>query len=183
MYTVYKIINLLSNEYYIGVHKTNNPNDRYMGSGIHIKNQIKKYGRNNFKKEILFTFDNENDAYNKEIDLVEENLNNIKCINMGPGGIGGSKFLGKHHTNETISLIKNDSSNRDWIHNDYETKHPKKEELEKYLNSGWKLGFHKKDCAFGRKAWNKNIKMGSMSLEHKNKIKESMKKYWENKKK
>ena len=78
-FTVYKILNLTTNEYYIGVHKTSNPNDNYLGSGLHIKNQIKKYGKENFKKEILFEFDKEEDAYQKEIELVDANIADSLC--------------------------------------------------------------------------------------------------------
>lgn len=184
-FTVYKVINLITNEYYIGVHKTSNLNDNYLGSGLHIKNQVRKYGKENFKKEILFEFDKEEDAYQKEIQLVEENINNKLCLNIGPGGIGGAKFKGKHHTNETKLKNREASLGRVWIHNDKESKFPKKEELEKFLNEGWQLGKHKKDCQFGRKAWNKGLKYTQNSSfmftkEHKEKISKSLKQYYEN---
>lgn len=187
IYTVYKIINLTTNQYYIGVHKTTNPNDNYLGSGIHIKNQVNKYGKENFVKEILFIFDEEKDAYQKEVELVEENINNNLCLNIGPGGIGGAKFKGKHHSLETKIKNKEASLNRVWIHNNEESKNPKKEELEYYLNNGWELGKHKKDCQFGRKAWNKGLKYSKntnliFTNEHKNKISNSLKEYYKNNK-
>ena len=179
-FTVYKVINLITNEYYIGVHKTSNLNDNYLGSGLHIKNQVKKYGKENFKKEILFEFDKEEDAYQKEIQLVEENINNKLCLNIGPGGIGGAKFKGKHHTNETKLKNREASLGRVWIHNDKESKFPKKEELDFYLSHGWKVGKHYKDCQFGRKAWNKGLKQKPLTKEHKDKLSKSLKQYYKN---
>ena len=52
-YTVYKTTNLLNNKIYIGLHETEDLNDSYLGSGILLKQAIKKYGSNNFKKEIV----------------------------------------------------------------------------------------------------------------------------------
>lgn len=180
-FTVYKILNLTTNEYYIGVHKTSNPNDNYLGSGLHIKNQVKKYGKENFKKEILFEFDKEEDAFQKEIELVNANITDNLCLNIGPGGIGGAKFKGKHHTNETKLKNKLQSTGRVWIHNETESKFPKKEDLDYYLNNGWKLGKHKKSCQVGRKAWNKGLKLNSFTEEHKENISLGLKKYYKKK--
>ena len=71
-YIVYKITNELNNKIYVGVHRTLDINDRYMGSGKRIKRAIKKYGVENFSKEILYVFDNEEEMLTKEFEIVNE---------------------------------------------------------------------------------------------------------------
>ena len=181
MYTVYKITNIITNEYYIGVHKTDNPKDDYFGSGIHIKRQVKKYGKQNFLKDILYIFDNKDDAFNKEKELLSIHLNEKLCINIAKGGEGGSLFEGKHHTEDTKQKNRLSALGKKCIHNEFETKYIKPEELDFYLNNGWKIGKHKKDCNFGRKAWNAGLKIGNFTEEHKKRISESLKKYYKNK--
>lgn len=88
MYTVYKIINKLNQKTYIGVHKTNNANDCYMGSGKAIKVSIEKYGKHNFEKQILFVTENKEEAYNLEKKLTID-FNSNQNYNMRLGGIGG----------------------------------------------------------------------------------------------
>jgi len=90
-YIVYKTTNLLNNKIYIGLHETEDINDSYLGSGILLKKAIKKYGASNFKKEILFVYDNKTDMINKEKELVSEAfIARRDTYNMSKGGFGMS---------------------------------------------------------------------------------------------
>ena len=107
-YTIYKITNKINNKIYIGKHQTRNLNDGYMGSGKLINAAIKKYGIENFKKEILFQFNNEADMNNKESELVtEEFCVSENSYNLCSGGRGGWSYVNrtglrtKGHTEET----------------------------------------------------------------------------------
>lgn len=74
MYIIYKTTNLFNNRYYIGVHQTDDINDKYLGSGKILKESIKKYGRENFKRDILFIFNTIEEAYEKEKELVNDDF-------------------------------------------------------------------------------------------------------------
>ena len=83
----YKITNKLNGFYYYGVHSTDNLNDGYMGSGHRLRKAYKKYGIENFSKEILRFFDNAKDAYEYEADVVTEELVlKEECYNQKLGG-------------------------------------------------------------------------------------------------
>lgn len=92
-FTVYKVTNILNNKFYIGKHQTTDLNDGYMGSGKLLKRAIAKYGIENFKKEILFVFDNEADMNNKEKELVTICE---QSYNLCPGGNGGFGYINKN---------------------------------------------------------------------------------------
>jgi len=62
---VYKTTNLINNKIYIGQEKGNDIN--YLGSGKILKLAIKKYGVENFKKEILQTCTNQKELNESEI--------------------------------------------------------------------------------------------------------------------
>lgn len=101
-YIVYKTTCLINGKIYIGVHGTENPDvpDGYIGDGIatyftyfikHPKwpfqHAVAKYGIENFKREILYTYDSEKDAYLKEEELVNaEFIAREDTYNIALGG-------------------------------------------------------------------------------------------------
>lgn len=87
---VYKWTNSISNEYYIGVHK-GDVEDGYIGSGLKFKSKFIKH-KENFKREIISFHNNFEEALSEEARLVTRELilTDKKCLNLQPGGKGGS---------------------------------------------------------------------------------------------
>jgi hypothetical protein len=106
-YLIYKTTNLLNNKYYVGCHQTDNLNDGYLGSGKHLKYAIKKYGKDNFKFEIMYSLSSKEEMFELERSIVNEDLvNNPLTYNLKIGGSGGNPgivgaFKGKTHSDET----------------------------------------------------------------------------------
>ena len=104
---VYVITNIVNNKKYVGKH-VGKPEDskNYFGSGIAIKNAIKKYGKKNFIKEIL--------EYNTDANLDEreafwiDKLNTLnEGYNLTKGGDGGDTLSGRHwFTNGKINILR-----------------------------------------------------------------------------
>lgn len=99
-YTVYKITNNINGKVYVGAHVTDDLDDDYMGSGIHIARAIKKHGLDNFTKEILHTFDSVEEMYAKEAEIVNEDFVKRKdTYNMVVGGKGGFEYVNQNGLN------------------------------------------------------------------------------------
>lgn len=93
-YTIYKITNKVNSKIYIGKHQTKDINDGYMGSGKMLRQAQKKYGIENFYKEILYVFEAEEEMNLKEKELVTEEF----CLredtyNICVGGQGGFSYI------------------------------------------------------------------------------------------
>jgi hypothetical protein len=96
-YYLYQIINLVNGKKYVGVHRTNDLNDGYMGSGTGLKRAQKKYWIENFEKEILEYFENETDMFQRETEVVDadfilrEDTYNIYAGGRGFSGDGARR--------------------------------------------------------------------------------------------
>ena len=86
---LYKTTNLLNNKYYYGIHSTNNIEDGYLGSGKRLRYSIRKYGKDNFKREIIKQFDTREELVNAEQEIITEQvLKDKQNMNIIYGGEG-----------------------------------------------------------------------------------------------
>lgn len=90
---IYLTINLITNEKYIGKH-CGDINDNYLGSGKILQRAIKKYGKENFKREILYISKNaqENNEKEKEFIKAFNAVEDRTFYNISEGGDGGDIF-------------------------------------------------------------------------------------------
>lgn len=177
-YIVYRTTNNINNKYYIGCHKTKNLNDGYIGSGKLLKRAIEKYGKENFIREILYLCKNSDEMFEKEKQIVNEEIVQDKnSYNVKIGGEANYYFINHNHLNHkknqhlihgercknddeyrkkfvqkmTIINKKNGlklkgkappNKNMKIIYNPTTklAKYVLKNDLEKYLNSGWIRG-------------------------------------------
>jgi len=96
---IYKITNLVNNKIYIG--QTNGNRKNYLGGGKILKLAFKKYGRCNFKKEIIIEGEFNRlltDELEKHYIKLYNSTNKKVGYNLENGGEG---HPGKKHTNET----------------------------------------------------------------------------------
>jgi group I intron endonuclease len=83
---------------YVGVHSTYNLEDSYLGSGNAIKYAFKKYGKQNFKRQILHYCLTVDDMLEIEKHIVDKNFIIRKdTYNISLGG----KYSPPQHTLET----------------------------------------------------------------------------------
>lgn len=96
-YIIYKITNNLNGKIYIGKHQTFDVNDGYMGSGKLIRRAIRKYGIDNFSKELLFIYETEQEMNDKEAEIVtEEFIAENDTYNLCSGGQGGFSYINRN---------------------------------------------------------------------------------------
>jgi len=88
---VYKITNKINGKFYIGIKSSrlNFLDTNYYGSGRLIKASIKKHGKENFLREVLFEFRTREEVLSKEKELVTKDLvSSHNCYNITVGGGG-----------------------------------------------------------------------------------------------
>ena len=94
-YYVYLTTNLINNKKYVGSHR-GVTNDNYYGSGKIIKNALKKYNKENFKKEILEKTESRKEAFLLEKKYIDKfNTLYPSGYNLSPTG-GMGNWGGKH---------------------------------------------------------------------------------------
>jgi len=102
----YITTNLNNQKQYVGDHSTDNLEDGYLGSGLYIQRAVKKYGKENFKREILEFFNTKQEAFNaqekwiKEYNTLVPNGYNISPIG-GVQASGGMNLISRQKLSKT----------------------------------------------------------------------------------
>lgn len=94
-YYIYLTTNLINGKQYIGQHY-GELDDNYIGSGSLLKKAIQKYGKENFKKEILEICENYNQVNIAEKEWINyyNATDNIKFYNIASGGFNSNPCEG-----------------------------------------------------------------------------------------
>lgn len=115
---IYKTTNKLDGKFYIGAHSTSDLDDGYLGSGKYLRRAIRLYGRENFTREVLYTYKTKEEMFAKEAELVTEDfiaMNNT--YNLKRGGSGGNPgivgaFSGRSHSEGSKEKIRRAALNQ-----------------------------------------------------------------------
>lgn len=150
---IYKITNLINNKIYIGKtardfecrlneHFSTKALERDVNSGrdnSYLHKAILKYGKNNFKYEIIDTALDAEELNQKEKFWIKHFKDlGFLLYNLTDGGDG---VVGYHHTDGTKKIISNSSSNRTFVNNGVDNKFLKYEDAVRLVeDEGWVFG-------------------------------------------
>lgn len=159
---IYKTTNILNNKIYIGKRK-GKFNKNYLGSGKYLLNAVNKYGKSNFKVEVIEWCKDLDDQNQKEIYWISKYRNlDTPMYNISNGGDGGNIY--EYLSDEQAKHVKRKISeyNKLGICGN-KGKHLSSEHRRKISesNRGKKLTIeqiqHLREVHKGQKAWNKGL--------------------------
>ena len=92
---IYLTTNLCNGKKYIGAHY-GELDDNYLGSGTILQRAFEKYGKENFKKEILYISQNQEENFLKEKEIIKQYnaCQDPSFYNVHEGGSGGNTIAG-----------------------------------------------------------------------------------------
>lgn len=84
---VYRTTCSVDGKYYIGIHSTNDLDDGYLGSGVHLRRAVEKHGKESFTREVVATADSRADLLEMEAQMVTEAVvKDPQSYNLSLGG-------------------------------------------------------------------------------------------------
>jgi len=142
---IYKTVNLVSGKFYIG--KDMSERDNYLGSGVKLKDAIKKYGRENFKKEVICKCENYEllNALESFLIFYYDACNPFIGYNMTSGGDGGPVNINHPNKLEIYERIRKANTGKNHF-----TRRMSKEEYDRYIEN-------KRSKNSGENHWSKKL--------------------------
>lgn len=188
-FILYKTTNLVNGKTYIGIHKTNNLEDGYLGSGFALTEAVEKHGRENFKREILEFCDSYDELLELEkiyvdIDWVRDKSN----YNLKTGG-QSSGILSEESKNKISETLKRKYKNGEIVINKRFGIEPWNKGLNGVYSEEYKLKISEglkgrepwnKGLKGAQVGWNKGLKLEPMTEEEKEKRSKTLKERYKN---
>ena len=132
---IYITTNLINGKRYIGQHKADKfEGNRYIGSGAILEKAIRKYGKDNFKVEVLCECESAIELSNMEAFYIAkyDASNNTNFYNILPSDYSHNE-TSRHYISEKIK-------NKRWVNNGIVNRYIEKGQLDGLLQEGWKRG-------------------------------------------
>lgn len=185
---IYETTNLINGMRYIGQHKSDKFDPSYLGSGIRLNKAINKYGRENFKVELITWKDTKEDLDWEEKKCIYfwKKAYKDELYNDAFGGEGGNtcRYKNQEEIEEICRKRNNALKGQIYIHKNNIIKRVNSEDFENiYKQDGWEKGFTKELIEKQANARNydviiKKLKQIKMTDEKKNRISKSVKNLW-----
>lgn len=166
-YYIYQVTNLINGKKYIGQHY-GKLNDLYLGSGVKLVKAIKKYGKANFKKEILEICSKENidqkeKDYIKKFNAVEDPqyYNLADGGQLGDGWTTANRYFQQNPEIAKIIYQTNGERLQQWIKDHPEQAKTNTEKMLKSAHEYWannpeKMIEHMQEVNLAKEQWQKN---------------------------
>ena len=199
-YFVYKTTNIINNKTYIGIHQADDINDGYLGSGVALKRAVKKYGKENFTREILSYHNSFDELLEIESIMVNEKwVKDRGNYNMKTGGQSAgilsdesklkisetlkrkyeSGELTPRYTTPYVATDKQKKQISETLKKRYKNQehHLKGVEPWNKGNVGVQIPWNKGKVGV-QENWSKGLKLEPLRYEHKEKISKGLKEYY-----
>lgn len=156
---IYRTTNLINGKIYIGKSERRiDESENYFGSGTILNKAIEKYGKVNFKKEILCVVNNINALNFLEIFCISlyKEEHGMNCYNLAKGGDGGNNYRYapqeiKDEFSKTMSIVTKGENNG--FYKKHHTEESKKKISE--AKKGWKMSDEHKEIMRNKALGNK----------------------------
>ena len=189
-YILYETTNLVNGKKYRGIHKTKNLEDGYLGSGTALKLAVKKYGEENFSREIIEFCETYDELLIKESIYVDDEWVKDKSnYNLKTGGQSAG-ILSQESKDKISETLKKTYSSGYVPYNKGKKLGPLSDEHKESISNKLKekysytnhnrLGMDpwNKGTKGLQDAWNKGLELGPMTEEEKEKRSKTLKERW-----
>lgn len=143
---VYMTTNLITNKIYIGQKKSDKFIENYYGSGIYIKRSLKKYGKENFRIELITWCETKTEINEYEKFYIK--ISRCQDIKYGYNISKGGEGEGRKHSEETKLKIKNTLIDKKYTYTSPRKGIKMTDEQKNKISESQKLRYKNKDSDF-----------------------------------